>query len=205
MKTKTKNKKNNMIFNNIKVIVGIVMLLTISTSIIVVSLRKEKVEPVIMTQDDTPFEEEDNDEASINSEYLPLIRVSYYDEETGDRSGYVITNNGTIYKYAFNDYTVTYPDSDVFTVNQTIYLENFVEEIGEVNETDLNNLIMYSETIDNSYDTEDMVFDTVGNSISVTNYYKEDIYVLINNEGIINKNENTSDILSILDKYNLGL
>ena len=202
MKTKKKNKK---VFNNIKVIVGIVMLLTISTSIIVVSLRKEKVEPIIVTQDETIFDEEDQEEASINTEYLPLIRVSFYNEETGDRSGYVITNNGTIYKYAFNDYTVTYPDSDVFTVNQTIYLENFVEEIGEVNETDLNNLIMYSETIDNSYDTEDMVFDTVGNSISVTNYYKEDIYVLINNEGIINKNENTSDILSILDKYNLGL
>lgn len=205
MKTKKNNKKNNFVMNNIKVIVGIVMLLTISTSIIVVSLRKDKVEPVIMTQDDTIFDEEETDESSINSDYLPLIRVSYYDEETGNRSGYVITNNGTIYKYAFNEMTVTYPDSDVFTVNQTIYFENFVEEVGEVDETDLNNLIKYSETIDNSYDTEDMVFDTVGNSISVTNYYKEDIYVLINNEGIINKNENTSNILNILDKYNLGL
>lgn len=200
-----KNKKNNKVFNNIKVIVGIVMLLTISTSIIVVSLRKEKVEPIIVTQDETIFDEEDNEEASINSEYLPLIRVSFYNEETGDRSGYVITNNGTIYKYALNEMTVRYPDSDIFIINQTIYLENFVEEVGEVNESDLNDLIRYSETIDNSYDTEDMVFDTIGNSISVTNYYKEDIYVLINNEGIINKNENTSNILRILDKYNLGL
>ena len=202
MKTKKKNKK---VFNNIKVIVGIVMLLTISTSIIVVSLRKEKVEPIIVTQDETIFDEEDQEEASINTEYLPLIRVSFYNEETGDRSGYVITNNGTIYKYAFNEMTVTYPDSDIFIINQTIYLENFVEEIGEVSETDLYDLIRYSETIDNSYDTEDMVFDTIGNSISVTNYYKEDIYVLINNEGIINKNENTANILRILDKYNLGL
>ena len=200
-----KNKKNNKVFNNIKVIVGIVMLLTISTSIIVVSLRKEKVEPIIVTQDETIIDEEDNEEASINSGYLPLIRVSFYNEETGDRSGYVITNNGTIYKYAFNEMTVRYPDSDIFIINQTIYLENFVEEVGEVNESDLNDLIRYSETIDNSYDTEDMVFDTIGNSISVTNYYKEDIYVLINNEGIINKNENTSNILRILDKYNLGL
>ena len=43
--------------------------------------------------------------------------------------------------------TVTYPDSDIFIINQTIYLENFVEEVGEVSETDLYDLIRYSEIL----------------------------------------------------------
>ena len=45
----------------------------------------------------------------------------------------------------------------------------------------------------------------VGNSISVKNYNKEDIYVLINSEGIVNMNEHTRDILDILSKYNISL
>ena len=60
-------------------------------------------------------------------------------------------------------------------------------------------------SIDNEYETDDMVFDTVGNSMSVTNYNNEDIYVLINNEGVVNTNENTTLILNILSKYNISL
>ncbi len=201
---KKKSKSKNYIVNNIKVIIGIVMLLTISTSIIVVALRKDSVEPNIIEANDS-IDEEDNDESSLNTEYLPLIRVSFYEAETGNRNGYVITNNGIIFKYAFNETKVDYPNSDIFAINQTLYFNNIVEEVGNVSEEDLDKLIRYSETIDNNYDTDDMVFDTVGNSISVTNYFKEDIYVLINNEGIINKSVNTMNILNILNKYNLGL
>ena len=204
MKKKDSKKKNQSFINNMKVIVAIVMLLTISTSIIVVSLRRDNKDVNIIEANDSITDEED-EESNLNTEYLPLVRVSFYDGETGNRNGFVITNNGIIFKYAFNETTVNYPNSDIFAINQTIYFDNIVEEVGYLDETDLSNLIRWCETIDNNYDTEDMVFDTIGNSISVTNYFKEDIYVLINNEGIVNKSNYTMNILNLLNKYNLGL
>ena len=143
---------------------------------------------------------------NINKDKKEIIDAKgIYNEETGDRDGIVITNNGTIYKYAFNEMKVIYPDSDVFSITQTLYFNNLKEELGNVSPSDLTLLIRYCEDVDNEYETEDMVFDTVGNSISVTNYNKEDIYVLINSEGIVNMNEHTREILDILSKYNISL
>ena len=202
---KTK-KTNKSIFYDTKVIIGLVMLFTLTTSLIVVSFKKNNPETEPEYQEaSSGYGEDGIDESTINTEYLPLIRLSNYNSETGDRSGIVITNNGIIYEYAFNEVNVIYPDSDIFTVNQTLYIDNIVKELGNVSEEDLALLVRYSETINNDYDTDDLVFDTVGNSISVTNYKNEDIYVLINNDGIINKNENTTKILDIINKYNISL
>ena len=198
-----KDKKN--IFYDTKVIVTLIVLFTLIVSLIVVALKKNHPETEPVYQEASIGSDEIIDESTINTEYLPLIRLSIYDEETGNRSGTVITNNGIIYEYKFNEVEVDYPDSDNFTVNQTLYIDNIVKEIGNVSEEDLALLIRYSETINNDYDTDDLVFDTIGNSISVTNYKNEDIYVLINNDGIINKNDNTTKILDILNKYNISL
>lgn len=198
-----KDKKN--IFYDTKVIVTLIVLFTLIVSLIVVALKKNHPETEPVYQEASIGSVEIIDESTINTEYLPLIRLSIYDEETGNRSGTVITNNGIIYEYKFNEVEVDYPDSDNFTVNQTLYIDNIVKEIGNVSEEDLALLIRYSETINNDYDTDDLVFDTIGNSISVTNYKNEDIYVLINNDGIINKNDNTTKILDILNKYNISL
>jgi len=198
-----KDKKN--IFYDTKVIVTLIVLFTLIVSLIVVALKRNHPETEPVYQEASIGSDEIIDESTINTEYLPLIRLSIYDEETGNRSGTVITNNGIIYEYKFNEVEVDYPDSDNFTVNQTLYIDNIVKEIGNVSEEDLALLIRYSETINNDYDTDDLVFDTIGNSISVTNYKNEDIYVLINNDGIINKNDNTTKILDILNKYNISL
>ena len=198
-----KDKKN--IFYDTKVIVTLIVLFTLIVSLIVVALKRNHPETEPVYQEASIGSDEIIDESTINTEYLPLIRLSIYDEETGNRSGTVITNNGIIYEYKFNEVEVDYPDSDNFTVNQTLYIDNIVKEIGNVSEEDLALLIRYSETINNDYDTDDLVFDTIGNSISVANYKNEDIYVLINNDGIINKNDNTTKILDILNKYNISL
>lgn len=198
-----KDKKN--IFYDTKVIVTLIVLFTLIVSLIVVALKRNHPETEPVYQEASIGSDEIIDESTINTEYLPLIRLSIYDEETDNRSGTVITNNGIIYEYKFNEVEVDYPDSDNFTVNQTLYIDNIVKEIGNVSEEDLALLIRYSETINNDYDTDDLVFDTIGNSISVTNYKNEDIYVLINNDGIINKNDNTTKILDILNKYNISL
>ncbi len=198
-----KDKKN--IFYDTKVIVTLIVLFTLIVSLIVVALKRNHPETEPVYQEASIGSDEIIDESTINTEYLPLIRLSIYDEETGNRSGTVITNNGIIYEYKFNEVEVDYPDSDNFTVNQTLYIDNIVKEIGNVSEEDLALLIRYAETINNDYDTDDLVFDTIGNSISVTNYKNEDIYVLINNDGIINKNDNTTKILDILNKYNISL
>ena len=188
--------------NKIKLLICLIIIIAITIVLILVLNKKKEDDPVIVEQGGTII---DNTEELSNTEYLPLIRLSIYDEETGNREGTVITSNGIIYNYAFNEYTVIYPDSDVFAINQTLYYNNKIEELGRVDSEDLTLLIGYCETIGNEYETDDIVFDTVGNSISVTNYNKEDVYVLINNEGVINKNDYTTKILDILNKYNISL
>ena len=197
MKNKSKKK-----FFDTKLVACLVVICTLTVALII-QANRNNIEPEIMEQGGSIID--DMNEYDLNMDYLPLVRLSHYNEETGDRDGIVITNNGTIYKYAFNETTVIYPDSDVFSITQTLYFNNLKEELGTVNPSDLTLLIRYCEDVDNEYETEDMVFDTVGNSISVTNYNKEDIYVLINSEGIVNMNEHTREILDILSKYNISL
>lgn len=197
-----KKYSKNVLFDT-KFIVCLIIIFTLALSLIIVVTRKNDINPEIMEQSESIF---DNDnKIVINQDYLPFIRLSRYDEETGNRDGIVITNTGIIYTYTFNETAVNYPDSDIFAEVQTLYFNNLKEEIGTVSPDDLTLLIKYCESIDNEYETDDMVFDTVGNSISVTNYNNEDIYVLINNEGVVNTNENTTLILNILSKYNISL
>ena len=202
-----KTKKSNNYIIDTKTICCLIVIFTLTISLIVVSNTNKKTNnSEVIEQGGTIIDDGDDDiEYSLNTDLLPLIRLSKYDEATGEREGIVVTNNGTIFSYEFNELNVIYPASDVFAVNQTLYIDHFVDELGIVEDEDLTLLITYAESIDNDYGTDDMVFDTVGNSISVTNYNKEDIYVLINNEGIVNTNENTQLILNILNKYNISL
>ena len=199
---KKKSKKH---YFDTKTVCGLIVIVTLTIALIVVSNRNKKYNnEEVMEQSETVITDDDI-EYDLNFELLPLIRLSKYDEATGEREGLVVTNNGTIFRYEFNEMNVIYPDSDVFAVNQTLYIDNAMEEVAIVEPDDLTQLIRYCETIDNEYNTDEMVFDTIGNSISVTNYNKEDIYVLINNEGIVNTNSNTQLILNILSKYNISL
>lgn len=197
-------KKNKKQYFDTKTVCGLIVIATLTIALIVVSNRNKKYNnEEVMEQSETVIT--DDVEYDLNTELLPLIRLSKYDEESGEREGLVVTNNGTIFRYEFNEMNAIYPDSDVFAVNQTLYIDYIMEEVAIVEPDDLTQLIRYCETIDNEYNTDEMVFDTIGNSISVTNYNKEDIYVLINNEGIINTNSNTQLILDILNKYNISL
>ena len=197
-------KKSKKQYFDTKTVCGLIVIVTLTIALIVVSNRNKKYNnEEVMEQSETVIT--DDVEYDLNTELLPLIRLSKYDEASGEREGLVVTNNGTIFRYEFNEMNVIYPDSDVFAVNQTLYIDNIMEEVAIVEPDDLTQLIRYCETIDNEYNTDEMVFDTIGNSISVTNYNKEDIYVLINNEGIINTNSNTQLILDILNKYNISL
>ena len=189
----------------IMIICGVIMVVTL---VILISIKPEKkqvssnngVESLSNTVDLDGV-----DESDLIIENLPFIRLNYYDEETNERYGTMITFDGSIYKYSFNEITVNYPDSDRFTVNQTLYFDNLIDEVGNVSEEDLELLRYYVENIKYEYDTLEPVFDTIGNSISITNYADESNIVLINSDGIKNTNENTDTILDILSKYNISL
>ena len=189
----------------IMIICGVIMVVTL---VILISIKPEKkqvssnntVESLSNTVDLDGF-----DESDLIIENLPFIRLNYYDEETNERYGTMITFDGSIYKYSFNEITVNYPDSDRFIVNQTLYFDNLIDEVGTISNEDLESLRYYSENIKYEYDTEEPVFDTIGNSISITNYADESNIVLVNSDGIKNTNENTDTILDILSKYNISL
>jgi hypothetical protein len=189
----------------IMIICGVIMVVTL---VILISIKPENkqvssnntVESLSNTVDLDGF-----DESDLIIENLPFIRLNYYDEETNERYGTMITFDGSIYKYSFNEITVNYPDSDRFIVNQTLYFDNLIDEVGTISNEDLESLRYYSENIKYEYDTEEPVFDTIGNSISITNYADESNIVLVNSDGIKNTNENTDTILDILSKYNISL
>ncbi len=189
----------------IMIICGVIMVITL---VVIISIKPENkqvssnntVESLSNTVDLDGF-----DESDLIIENLPFIRLNYYDEETNERYGTMITFDGSIYKYSFNEITVNYPDSDRFIVNQTLYFDNLIDEVGTISNEDLESLRYYSENIKYEYDTEEPVFDTIGNSISITNYADESNIVLVNSDGIKNTNENTDTILDILSKYNISL
>ncbi len=189
------------------ILAGSLMIITLTISILVVSLKNSKNNEEPDEKIDTLNGNSlvDYDENTLNLEVMPFIRLNYYDEETGVRSGLMISNDGNIYKFSFNETKVKYPDSDKFIINQTIYFDNIVEEYGNIGEHDLTLLKEYAESIKYEYANDEIVFDTVGNSISVTNYMNEENIVLINSEGVKNINENTDRILEILEKYNIKI
>ncbi len=141
------NKYNKKVLFDTKFVICLIIIGALALALVFALVGKDSVEPEIMEQSESIVD--DNTEFDLNTEYLPLIRLSNYDEETGNRDGIVITNNGTIYKYAFNETAVIYPDSDVFAVNQTLYFNNLKEEVGTIEPEDLTLLIRYCETIEN--------------------------------------------------------
>jgi len=190
----------------IMIVCGVVMVITL---VILISMRPENKQVSnnnkIESLGTSSVELNNFDESDLIIENLPFIRLNYYDEETNERYGTMITFDGSIYKYSFNEITVNYPDSDRFTVNQTLYFDNLIDEVGNVSEEDLELLRYYVENIKYEYDTLEPVFDTIGNSISITNYADESNIVLINSDGVKNTNENTDTILDILSKYDINL
>jgi len=207
MKTNSKVEKNKRTQARLMIVIGILMLITLTTSTIVIALKQEKNkndnQELIPFSGNTDFDVDD--ESDIITENLPFIRLNKYNDSTGERYGILITNGGNIYKYSFNETNIDYPNSDKFVINQTIYFDSIIEEVGEITTIDLNNLKIYTENVGYDYSTDNPVFDTVGNSISYTNYILEDNIVLINSDGVKNLNENTSKILNILAKYNIKL
>ena len=207
MKSNSKVEKNKKAQARLMIVIGILMLITLTTSTIIIALRQEKKnnnsEELVPFSGNTDFDVDD--ESDIITENLPYIRLNKYNANTGERYGLLVTNEGDIYKYSFIETNVDYPNSDKFVINQTIYFDNITEEVGKISENDLNTLKGYTENVTYDYSTTNPVFDTVGNSISYTNYMLEENIVLINSEGVKNLNDNTNNILSILAKYNIKL
>lgn len=189
----------------IMVVCGVIMVATLAISVLLVP--KKTATPA--NDDDVTIGGAPNldgyEESDLVIENLPFIRLNYYDEDTNERYGLMITFDGSIYRYGFNEINVTYPASDRFIVNQTIYFDNIVDEVGNIEQEDLELLRIYTEGIKYEYESDVAVFDTIGNSISVTNYGDESNIVLLNSEGIKNTNPNTDFILAILAKYNISL
>ena len=199
-----KNKNNDAL---IMIICGVVMVATLA---IIIAIKPENKK--VSTDTDNSVESlsdgtyiDSYDESDLIIENLPFIRLNFYDEETNERYGTMITFDGSIYKYSFNEITVDYPASDRFIVNQTLYFDNLVDEVGTLSDEDLELLRYYVESIKYEYDTEEPVFDTIGDSISITNYADESNIVLVNSDGIKNSTENTDSILDILSKYEISL
>ena len=134
-----KTKKSNNYIIDTKTICCLIVIFTLTISLIVVSNTNKKTNnSEVIEQGGTIIDDDDDDiEYSLNTDLLPLIRLSKYDEATGEREGIVVTNNGTIFSYEFNELNVIYPASDVFAVNQTLYIDHFVDELGIVEDEDL--------------------------------------------------------------------